>query len=139
MGRKIKKQFFFPDNIYPPKGHYTPAIRIGNTVYVTGAGAYDENGNLVGKGDIAVQAERTYENVRRCLEAAGASFKDVVQLFTMYRDEKTLHDFHKTGIRQKFCGDNRPTTLGVACNGFLDPDMLIEVAVVAVIEGEEED
>ena len=52
----------------------------GRLVVVSGQVAQDERGKLVGSGDPAAQARRVFENLRRCLAAAGAAFGDVVKL-----------------------------------------------------------
>src|SRR5271165_5035677 len=62
---------------------YTHVNKAGNTVYVAGQIALDENGKVVGVGDPAAQAEKVFENLRIALAAGGAGFTHLVKL-TIY-------------------------------------------------------
>ncbi|MFQ5873176.1 MAG: RidA family protein [Dehalococcoidia bacterium] len=54
-------------------------VKVGNVLYSTGIVAKDIKGDLVGKGDIKAQARQVYENLGLVLEAAGATWNDVVK------------------------------------------------------------
>jgi reactive intermediate/imine deaminase len=61
-------------------GPYSQAVQVGNTIYTSGQIPLDPaTGELVG-GDIATQAHRVFDNLRAVIEAAGASFGDVVRV-----------------------------------------------------------
>jgi 2-iminobutanoate/2-iminopropanoate deaminase len=64
----------------PPKGPYSPAVRAGDFIYVSGQTPRDPlSGELVGT-DIASQTRQTLRNVQRLLTEAGASMNDVVSI-----------------------------------------------------------
>src|SRR3977135_4125299 len=69
-----------PVDMADPRPRYTHGWRVGNTVYVAGQLALDKDGKLVGPNDIAAQTRRVLENMRRILEAGGASLRDVVKV-----------------------------------------------------------
>jgi 2-iminobutanoate/2-iminopropanoate deaminase len=72
-----------PADVPAPKGPYSPAIRAGDFVYVSGQTPRDPvTGALAGE-DIATQTRQVLSNVRRVLEQAGASMADVVSM-TVY-------------------------------------------------------
>ena len=50
-------------------GRFAQVVKIGDTVYVAGQTPVDAHGQLVGKGDIEVQARQVFENIGKCLEA----------------------------------------------------------------------
>ena len=126
----MAKEIITPVNVSRARG-YSHAIKIGNTIHIAGQIALDEEGNLVGKGDMIAQTERAYENLRRVLEAAGATITDVVKLTIFCRD---LDSYAKTGeIRRRYFGNHFPAATAVEVNRLMDPDCLIEVEAVAVI------
>ncbi len=73
-----QKQRIVDPNAAPNTGSYSPALRIGPLVMVSGQGPIDSKGAVV-PGDIAAQTALTLDNVRRLVEAAGASMDDVVK------------------------------------------------------------
>jgi len=80
------RQYIQPDGVPRPTQPYTPVVRVGRTVYVAGQVPLDEDRNLIGGGDPALQAEQCWRNVRLCLEAAGASMADVIKVVIFFAD-----------------------------------------------------
>ena len=75
-----------PD-VPPPKGAYSPGVRAGDFVYVSGQVPRDpRTGELVGGDDFAAQARQVLANVRGVLEASGASLRDVVSVTVWITD-----------------------------------------------------
>ena len=66
---------------------FSPGIRLGNLLFVSGQGPIDRNGKVV-QGDIKAQTRVTLENFRRVVEAAGSTMDDVVQT-TVYLQDLT--------------------------------------------------
>ena len=79
----MSKQFINPPELNPTRGftHVVTATG-GKTVYVSGQVSVDSAGAVVGRGDFKAQVERTFENLRAALAAAGATFADVVKVTT---------------------------------------------------------
>ena len=91
-------------NGQPSYSHVVTVSGTGKIVYTAGQLARDIDGNCVGKGDMRAQMEQTFENLDRCLKAAGATWADVVKTNTFVTD---FDEFQK-------CGDVRMRYLGVA-------------------------
>ena len=126
----MPKEVINPPNVHRPRG-YSHAFKVGNTVYVAGQAPYDLEGNLVGKGDLAKQAEQAYENLKRVLEAAGATMADLVMVTWYLRN---VDDFAKTGdATRKYFQRPYPPGTAVGVTRLMNPDALIEVDAVAVI------
>ena len=73
---------------------FSPAIRAGDFVFVSGPVAYGENGELVDGGLIA-QTRQTIENLRRILEKAGCSLGDVIKCNVWLADARDFWSFNK--------------------------------------------
>ncbi|MDO8491839.1 MAG: RidA family protein [Dehalococcoidia bacterium] len=127
----MAKEIIVPKNVRKARG-FADAIKVGKTIYVAGQVARDESGTVVGKGDIVAQTEQAYENLKRVLAAAGASVTDIVKMNIFCLD---LDRFKKTGeVRRRYFGDHFPATTAVQVARLMDPDYLIEVEVIAVLD-----
>ena len=110
---------------------YSPAVKVGNTLYISGQIAYDRNDQIVGKGDMAAQTTQVFENMKALLEAAGMSFKDVVKITAYLTDLANRPAFHKVRERY-FTSKPLPASTLVLVKGLINPDLLVEVEAVAV-------
>ena len=95
-------------------GPYSQAVRVGNTLYLSGQTPLDPaTGELV-VGDISVQARRVFENLKAVLNAADASFEDVVRVGIYLTD---LGDFAAVNdVMKEYFHEPYParSTIGVA-------------------------
>ncbi|GGX47320.1 hypothetical protein GCM10007385_13870 [Tateyamaria omphalii] len=117
------------ENIYDTY-HYAPAIKVGDALYLSGQVGRDENLNVV-EGTEA-QYVQAFENVRKVLEAAGASFDDVVELETWFADSMAdLKIFLE--VKDRYFTKRYPTWTGFAVKGFSMPGILVEIKCKAVL------
>ena len=122
-----------PEGLVEPQGYTHVAVATGGRlVFVSGQVAQDADGGIVGAGDLAAQTEQALRNVGIALEAAGATYQDVVKT-TIYvvdwRPEK-MADL-VAGLQRTAIGAPGPSTLiGVAA--LADPRLLVEFDVTAV-------
>jgi 2-iminobutanoate/2-iminopropanoate deaminase len=112
----------------PPKGPYTPAVRAGGFVFVSGQVPRDPASGALAGETIDAQARQTLDNVRRVLDAAGASLDDVVSA-TIYLADVTEWDAFNAVYREYF-REPYPTrtVVGAALRG-----IRVEVSVVAFV------
>jgi 2-iminobutanoate/2-iminopropanoate deaminase len=111
-----------------PRGHYTPAIRAGDFVYVSGQGPIDPVTDKLAAGDVEFQTRLTLSNIRRILEAAGAGVTDVVKCSVFLRD---IADFPRMNrVYAEFFGDHKPARTTVEAK-FHQAEMLVEIDCVA--------
>lgn len=127
----MMREVINPKNVHWPLG-YSHVVRVGDTVWVSGQLPLDQDGNIVGKGDIAVQTDKTYENLQKCLESVGATLNDIVMLGVYVTD---LEDYDKNtrGIRKKYFGKYRPATTGMQISKLYFSEAMIEVEATAII------
>ena len=94
--------------------------------------AFDESGQLVGRDDPEAQARQIFENLRRCLAAAGATFTDVVKLTYFVTDIASLNAVRR--VRDTFVDTSRPpASSAVQVAGLILPELLMEIEALAVI------
>ena len=75
-----EREEFRIEGLNEPISHYTDAVRFGDLLFVSGIAPVDENLNLVGGDDVGAQTRRLFENMDRILQAAGASFADILKV-----------------------------------------------------------
>ena len=122
-------QQIVPQGAAPPLAPYSPGMKLGNMVFVSGTIPNDAQGNVVGRGDIRVQTERVLEGIKSILEAAGAGMEDVVmnQIFiTDYANYAPMNE-----VYARYFSDTRPARYCVKSE-LVNPDWLVEIASIAM-------
>lgn len=108
---------------------YSRAVRVGDHVYVSGTTASDEQGNVIGVGDVTAQARYIFEKINRALQSAGASLSDVVRVRMFVID---ISQWEVIGrVHGEFFGAIRPVSTMVEISKLVDPQHLIEIEVDA--------
>lgn len=121
-----------PDGVAPAAAYSHVVLGTGRFVAVSGQLALDDDGKLVGAGDAAAQARQVFENLRRCLAAAGATFDDVVKLTFFVTDMA-----HMPAIRAArdahIPADRLPAASAVQVAALVRPEFLMEIEAYAVV------
>ena len=125
--------FVNPPTLAKPPG-YTHVVETpagGRTVYVAGQVAWDAQGQLVGPGDFAAQADQVFRNLQAALEDRGGGLGDVVKLTTYVLDVANLGAFRQ--VRDQFIppGPNVPASTLVEVSKLARPEFLIEIEAIA--------
>ena len=109
-------------------GHYSQGIAHGGLVYVSGQLPLDPvTGEVVGEGDIEVQAERTLRNVEAILMASGSSLDRVVQM-TVYITGRALWP-QVNAVYARILGDHKPARAIIPVPE-IKPGCLIEIQAI---------
>ena len=123
----VKKQAV-RGNSLPMGLPFSPGIKLGDLVFISGQGPIDKNGKIV-QGDISAQTRLTLENFKRVTEAAGSGMEDVVQT-TVYL--KNLDDYAVMNeVYASFFPEPRPARATVQAGLLFG--MLVEVQGIAYI------
>ena len=127
-------RFVSPPTLPPSRGYSQMAeVPAGSRMlFVAGQVALDSAGRLVGPGDLRAQTEQVFENLRRALAAAGATFADVVKLNYYVLDATQAPVVRE--VRDRYVNTAAPpaSTLVEVRRLFRD-DLLLEVEAVAVV------
>ncbi|MSP97098.1 MAG: pyrimidine utilization protein C [Betaproteobacteria bacterium] len=117
-----------PKGSAPPLAPYSPGSRAGDTIYVSGTLALDQNGALVGKDDARAQTRHILESIRSVLEAGGASLSDIAynMIFIKRREDyAALNEVYK-----EFFPGTPPARYCIICE-LVKPEFLVEIASIA--------
>ena len=109
---------------------YSQAVKSGKTLYISGSVSWDQDGNVLAAGDMEAQMRNAFNDIRRTLEAHGATFENVVKetIYTTDMDAAV----EAAPLRGEFYGDyGSPAAVWVQISRLVYPELLIEVEVIA--------
>jgi len=118
-----------PQDLVIPVSSYSHGIAAGDLVFVAGQVSFDEEGDVVGVGDLAAQTCQAIANVEKVLRAAGARLSDVVST-TVYLTSFDNYADYDRAYGECF-GGHRPARATVKAE-LVKPELLVEVQAIAV-------
>jgi len=128
----MKREHYFTGTPWEPLVGYCRAIKVGNTIHVSGTTATDEKGCIVGDGDASMQTEQIIQNIQKALAHFGASLSDVVRTRIYVRN---IEDWQIIGkIHGKYFGEIHPATSMVEASQLIAPEILVEIEAEAIID-----
>jgi enamine deaminase RidA (YjgF/YER057c/UK114 family) len=109
---------------------YSRAVQVDNQLEVTGTVAVNEQGELIGRGDVYKQTQFILEKVKRVIEKAGFSVEDVVRTRIFVTD---ISQWEAVGrAHQEVFGLIKPATTMVQVGALISPEYLVEIEVSAI-------
>ena len=117
-----------PPGVPTPKSPYSPAVRAGGFIFVSGQGPNDPATNQMSFGDIRHETRVVLNNVKRILEGCGAGMADVVKCSVFLSDGKDFAAMNE--IFAEFFGDHKPARTTVEAK-FAVPQMKVEIDCIA--------
>jgi 2-iminobutanoate/2-iminopropanoate deaminase len=116
-----------PPGVPIPRGPYSPAVRAGDFIYVSGQIPVDPATNQAVKGDIKVETRQVLNNLKSILAGAGASMADVVKCGVFIANAQEFAAMNE--VYAEFFGDDKPARSTVVC-GFI-MDIKVEIDCIA--------
>lgn len=118
--------------IWEQRYGYSRAVRIGNIIAVAGTTASDEQSQLVGVGDAYAQAKFIFAKIEKALHGVGATLNDVIRT-RVYVTDEAIWEAAARAHGEVF-SEIRPANTLIIIKGLVDPRMLVEIEVDAVLE-----
>jgi reactive intermediate/imine deaminase len=129
----MPREIIQPEGIPDPRPRFAQVVKIGNQIYVAGQTAVDADGNLVGKGDIEAQTRQVFQNLEKCLAAAGATFDHVVKI-NVYSTDLDAHLEVITKYRKQYFPEEPVASTTVQIPRLVHPDWWLEIEAIAVLD-----
>ncbi len=120
-----------PPGVAAPRGPYSPAVRAGGFIFVSGQVPVDPVTQQVVSGDIRQETRRVLENIKLILEGCGASMQDVVKCSVFLADGADFAGMNE--VYAEYFGGAKPARSTVACR-FAVPGIKVEIDAIAYRE-----
>ena len=124
---------YCPAGVFNPQG-YSQAIKVTGAqtiLFLAGQVAYGPDGNPIHKGDFKGQARECFTCIKKLVEAAGGTVKNVVKINTYVTDVANRPAYREA--RKEVFGDHEPASTMVQIGALAHPDYLVEIEAIAVV------
>ena len=113
---------------------YSPGVKSGNMLFLSGQAALDpETERMLFEGDVVAQAEYTYNNIIKVVEAAGGGAENLIKTIE-YTTPAALANYREVAnVRSQLLSQPFPVSTGPVCEALLRPEMLIEIDPYAIL------
>ena len=112
---------------------YAQAVKVGDTIYLSGQVSHDDDGNVLGEGDMEVQMRAAYANVGKVLAQYGASMENVVDEMVFVTDMDAAFGARVIMKDEVFGGSPVLASTIVQIERLAFPQLMIEIRCVAKV------
>ena len=129
----MQRRLYSSGTQWEPLVGYSRAVRVGDTIHVSGTTSVDQAGEVVGAGDPRAQTRHVLGRIEAALVALGGSMRDVVRTRIYVTDISRWEEVG--GAHGEVFGDIRPATSMVQVAALIDPRLLVEIEAEARVGG----
>lgn len=112
--------------------YYATTLKVGNTITISGQGGWDDNFEVTAK-SLEEEIEIACNNVETALNAAGASWEDVVSVQSYHVGMERTGELMPEQFRKRI-SDHRPLWTGIGVDALALPTMHVEIVVTAIVK-----
>lgn len=112
---------------------YAQALKVGDTIYVSGQVSHDEKGNIVGRGDMEAQVRQAYANIKNVLAQYGATIENIVDEILFVTDMDAAFAAAVKCRQDIFSGTPVVASTIVQIQRLAFPELMIEIKCVAKV------
>ena len=113
---------------------YSQAVKVGDTIYISGQVSHDDEGKIVGRGDMEAQMRQAYANIQEMLKKYGATMANVIDEVLFVTDMNTAFAAAVKCRQAIFSGQPVVASTIVQIQQLAFPDLMIEIKCVAKLE-----
>jgi 2-iminobutanoate/2-iminopropanoate deaminase len=112
---------------------YAQSVKVGDTIYVSGQVSHDDDGNIVGQGDMEAQMRQAYANIRKVLSQYGATMDNIVDEILFVTDMNNAFAAAVKCRNEVFFGSPVVASTIVQIQRLAFPELMIEIKCVAKV------
>ncbi len=128
--KKEAKSFGMP---WEKEYGYSQAVRVDNTIYVSGQVSHDDKGNIVGRGDIEMQVRQAYANIEKVLAQYGATMDNIVEEVLFVTDMEKAFAARVKCKQEVFSGNPVLASTIVQIQRLAFPELLVEIRCICKV------
>src|ERR671922_2986384 len=112
---------------------YSQAVKVDNTIYVSGQVSHDDNGNIVGRGDMEVQMRQAYANIKKVLAQYGATMDNIVDEVLFVTDMDAAFAARVKCKQEVFSGNPVLASTIVQVQRLAFPELMVEIRCICKV------
>ena len=112
---------------------YAQAVKVGDTIYVAGQVSHDDQGKVLGEGDMEIQMRAAYANVAKVLAQYGATMENLVDETVFVTDMDAAFRARVKMKQEVFAGSPVLTSTIVQIQRLAFPSLMVEIRCVAKV------
>ncbi len=110
---------------------YSQAVKVGDTIYLSGQVSHDDKGNVLGEGDMEVQMRAAYANIGKVLAQYGATMDNIVDEMLFVTDIDAAFPARAKMKQEVFSGSPVLGSTIVQIQRLAFPQLMIEIRCIA--------